>query len=132
MTLAGSSVRPARRLRRPRSERSAEILEAATKVFSEKVLDVAPLHDAADGLDMLWGSLHDNADSGEALPVHISAAHDVLVGDLALGPGSAFDRLIAGHLEFVCGNVHRTRVFLHELLSLPVGRRPDLLGDRRP
>lgn len=139
MTTAEIPAPPARRARRSRSERWPEIIGAATDVFAEKGYNVASLHDIANRLGMLKGSLYHYIDSKEDLLFHIiRAAHDELyetVAGLAHGPGNAFQRLemvIFGHLDFVCGNLQRTRVFLHELRSVPLARRRELLGSRHP
>src|ERR1700712_2229038 len=84
MTTAEPTAQPVRRVRKSREERWPEIIQAATDVFAEKGYDVASLHDIADRLDMLKGSLYHYIGSKEDLLFYIiRAAHDELYETVA-------------------------------------------------
>jgi AcrR family transcriptional regulator len=132
---AGRSARASRGERKPREERWAELIEVATQVFYEKGYDGASLQDIADRLGMLKGSLYYYIQSKEDLLFDVvSTVHKIgleVVRGCAEGPGDPLQRLesvIVGHVEHTCRNLVPTAVFLHELSSLPVDRRREILG----
>jgi AcrR family transcriptional regulator len=121
--------------RKPREERWAELIDAATRVFYEKGYDGASLQDIADRLGMLKGSLYYYIQSKEDLLFEVIAAVHreglAVVRARADGPGDPLARLesvIVGHVEHTCRNLVSTAVFLHELSALPVERRQAVLG----
>ncbi|MTD13438.1 TetR family transcriptional regulator [Nakamurella sp. YIM 132087] len=127
------------RLRLTREERRSQMLEVATDVFYERGYDQASLQEIATRMGLLKGSLYYYIDSKEDLLFDvIRTAHDELfdeVAGLAAGPGDAFERLervIHGHVGWICAHLRWTRVFLHELRSLPVPRRQEVLASRHP
>ncbi|MEV5848552.1 TetR/AcrR family transcriptional regulator [Streptomyces sp. NPDC051985] len=121
--------------RKPRDERRAEVLEAATQIFYEKGYEASALRDIADRVGMLKGSLYYYFQSKEDLLFQvISAVHReglAVIRERAALPGDPLQRLenvIAGHVEHTCRNLVATAVFLHELSALPTERRQEILG----
>ena len=107
----------------------------ATQVFFEKGYDGASLQDIADRLGMLKGSLYYYIQSKEDLLFDvISTVHQEGIAALRArteAVGDPLDRLenaIVGHVEHLCRNLVPTAVFLHELSSLPMERRREILG----
>lgn len=132
---AGRAQRQGGSPRKPREQRWAELIEAATRVFFEKGYEAASLQDIAERLGMLKGSLyyyiHSKAD---LLHDVLSEAHQEAlanVDSLANSEGDALERLrdaITGHVEHQCNNIAATTVLVHELHALPAERRAELTG----
>ncbi|GAA1863950.1 TetR/AcrR family transcriptional regulator [Pseudonocardia ailaonensis] len=132
---AGRSPRRSGGERKPREERWAELIEVATQIFYEKGYDGASLQDIADRLGMLKGSLYYYIQSKEDLlfdvisTVHkdglaVVRARSEIEGD----PLQRLENVIRGHVEHTCRHLVPTAVFLHELSSLPIDRREEILG----
>jgi AcrR family transcriptional regulator len=122
--------------RKPREERWSEIVQVATEVFYEKGYEAASLQDIADRLGMLKGSLYYYIKTKEDLLYEVvNGVHQGGLDNLktlAASEGDAMERLrkvVVGHIEYECAHLTGTSVFLHELDSLPVDRRREIVGE---
>jgi AcrR family transcriptional regulator len=132
---AGASMRvPADRT--ARDKRWPQILEAAAEVFYEKGYDAATVQDIADRIGLLKGSIYYYIDTksdlldGLLLDVH----RDGLANAKRLSgvKGAAIEKLgnvISGHVKYICNNLVKTTVYLHELKKMDLNKRNKLIGN---
>jgi AcrR family transcriptional regulator len=130
------AARPAGGRRKPREERWAEVVAAATEVFHERGYDAASLQDVADRVGILKGSLYYYIQSKEDLLAEVigTAYENGLraVREAAGGSGDPLqrlDRAVRAHVRHVCANLVGVAVYLRESSALPEARRRELLGD---
>ena len=118
--------------RKPREERWAELLEAATEVFAEKGYDAASLQDIAERVGILKGSIYYYIDSKADLlahllqDVHTSGLQSMrALAEVDGDPLTRLYNMIVGHVFYVCSNLSKTAMFLHEVRKLtpPSGPR---------
>jgi AcrR family transcriptional regulator len=121
--------------RKPRAERWAELLEAAAEIFYEKGYDATSLQDIADKVGILKGSIYyyieTKADLRDNLLLEVHNDGLAMIRELADVDGGIFDKLeamIRGHVDYVCGNLAKTTVYLQELTKLGAAERTRLFG----
>ena len=122
--------------RKPREERWAELLDAATGVFAEKGYDAASLQDIAERVGILKGSIYYYIDSKADLLAHLlRETHQTGLQNIteqSRGENDPLTRLfqmIVGHIFYVCSNLNKTAVFLREIRKLNSEQRAEILGD---
>lgn len=125
-----SNAAPPRRGGVRHTDRRAEILDVATRVFYEKGYDGTSIQDIADELQILKGSLYHYIRSKEDLLVQIlEEGHERMRANLeatrvAEGPalttiGDFVERHVLVHLE----NFRAARIFVHDLNAVPADSR---------
>ena len=121
--------------RKPRDERSSELLSVATQVIYEHGYEAATLQEIADRLGMMKASLYYYFDSKETLFIEVlRQAHDTglaVVRRAANEPGDPLQRLesvIRQHVEHTCNNLVAAAVCQEGILRLPEEIRRDIVG----
>lgn len=119
--------------------RKADLLEAALSIFSDKGYDGATLQDIADRIGILKGSLYYYYQSKEDILYDVlKMVHDEHLANVRMlmqKPGTPMRKLhalLAGHAAFVCANLERATVFVHEMNRLPLERQVVIHGSDPP
>lgn len=119
--------------RTARDKRWPQILEMAAEVFYEKGYDASTLQDIADRTGLLKGSIYYYIDTksdlldGLLLDVHRDGLDNVKKLSGVKGtPIEKLGNVISGHVKYICNNLVKTTVYLHELKKMDLNRRNKL------
>jgi AcrR family transcriptional regulator len=132
---ADASVRvPANRT--ARDKRWPQILEAAAVVFYEKGYDAATLQEIADRTGLLKGSIYYYIDTksdlldGLLLDDHRDVLDNVKrLSSIKGTPIETLGNVISGHVKYICNNLVKTTVYLHELKKMDLSQRNKLFDN---
>ena len=121
--------------RKPKEKRWKEILDVAAEVFYEKGYDASSLQEIADQVGILKGSIYyyikTKRDLLDNLLIEVHKGGIARLRHLAATEGPPLTKLYAtiyGHVQFICENLAKTTVYLHELQKLKPEQRAELIG----